>query len=240
MHGHEVTIVGGDVAQTTAKLRERVKYLLAEQKISSPSRRILVAVSGIPGSGKSTTAAALNEDLKKHAVENAAVLPMDGFHYSRATLSSFDDPDLALRRRGAPFTFDVSGFLNLVQKLRMTPIPQRGEPEIIIRAPSFDHAAKDPLPGVIEISSRTEVVIIEGNYTLLNEEPWSGIADLVDDRWFVDVSLEKARERLAARHLQAGIEKTLELALLRVDQNDVLNGAHIQSNLIEPSVRILN
>ncbi|KAK2015869.1 phosphoribulokinase/uridine kinase [Colletotrichum eremochloae] len=227
-------------AQTIAKLRERVKSLLAEQRLSCPSRRILVAVAGVPGSGKSTVTAAVREDLQKHAVENVAVLPMDGFHYSCATLSSFNDPDLAFRRRGAPFTFDVVSFLNLVKKLRAIPIPLKGESEIIIRAPSFDHALKDPLPGALEISSRTEVVIIEGNYTLLNEEPWNRIADLVDDRWFVDVTLEKARERLAARHLQAGIEKTPELALLRVDQNDVLNGAHIRSNLIEPTIRISN
>ncbi|GKT62842.1 phosphoribulokinase uridine kinase family protein [Colletotrichum tofieldiae] len=220
--------MGEDLTKTIAKLRERVKCLLAGQRLSCPSRRVLIAVAGVPGSGKSTITAALLEDLKRHAIENVAILPMDGFHYSRATLSSFSDPDLALRRRGAPFTFDAAGFLNL------------GEPQIVIRAPSFDHAAKDPLPGAIVISSRTEVVLIEGNYTLLNQEPWSGIADLVDDRWFVDVSVEEAQKRLAARHLQAGIEKTLELALLRANENDVPNGDHIRSNLIEPTIRILN
>lgn len=59
-------------------------------------------------------------------------------------------------------------------------------------------------------------------------------------RWFVDVPADVARERLAARHVQAGIEKTLELALLRADENDVPNGAHIRSNLIEPTIQILN
>jgi hypothetical protein len=48
------------------------------------------------------------------------------------------------------------------------------------------------------------------------------------------------RERIAARHLQAGIEQTLERALSRVDENDVPNGEHIRRNLLEPSVRILN
>ncbi|GJC84765.1 putative uridine kinase C227.14 [Colletotrichum liriopes] len=227
--------MGEDLTKTIAKLRERVKCLLDGQRLSCPSRRVLVAVAGVPGSGKSTITAALLEDLKRHAIENVAILPMDGFHYSRATLSSFSDPDLALRRRGAPFTFDAAGFLNLND-----PDNTKGEPHSVIRAPSFDHAAKDPLPGAIVISSRTEVVLIEGNYTLLNQEPWSGIADLVDDRWFVDVSVEEAQKRLAARHLQAGIEKTLELALLRANENDVPNGAHIRSHLIEPTIRILN
>lgn len=59
-------------------------------------------------------------------------------------------------------------------------------------------------------------------------------------RWFVDVPAAVARERLAARHLQAGIEQTMERALARADENDVPNGEHIRRKLIEPSVRILN
>jgi hypothetical protein len=56
------------------------------------------------------------------------------------------------------------------------------EPQIITKVPGFDHALKDPVPDAITISSRTKVVIIEGNYTLLNEEPWSNIAELVHDK----------------------------------------------------------
>ncbi|KAM0335407.1 hypothetical protein ACHAQA_000452 [Verticillium albo-atrum] len=109
-----------------------------------------------------------------------------------------------------------------------------------LRAPSFDHARKDPLPDNITISSQAKVVIVEGNYTLLNEEPWKQIADLVDDKWFVDAAENVARHRLAARHLEAGIEKTLDLALSRADENDVPNGTYIRTNLIEPDIRIVN
>ena len=56
------------------------------------------------------------------------------------------------------------------------------EPEIIIHAPSFDHALKDPVLDDLEISSRTRLIIVEGNYTLLNAEPWREISDLVDER----------------------------------------------------------
>ncbi|KAF5525588.1 putative uridine kinase [Colletotrichum aenigma] len=226
--------------RTVAKLRERVENLLAEQRRSRPSCRVLIALAGVPGSGKSTIAATLLEDLKRHGVDDVAILPMDGFHYPRAVLSSFDDPDLALKRRGAPFTFDARGFLKLIRRLKTVPVTTCDEPQIVISAPSFDHAVKDPLPDAIAISSRTKVVIIEGNYTLLDEDPWNSIADLVDDRWFVDVPTDVARQRLASRHLSAGIEKTMERALLRVDENDVPNGDHIRSNLIEPTIRILN
>ena len=62
------------------------------------------------------------------------------------------------------------------------PVTQSDEAEIVLKAPSFDHAVKDPAPDAIPISSQTKLVIIEGNYTLLNEDPWKNIAELVDDR----------------------------------------------------------
>lgn len=164
----------------------------------------------------------------------------DGFHYSKAALSRFDDPELAFRRRGAPFTFDVAGFLRLVMDLKKTAVTYAGEPEVIIHAPSFDHAIQDPVMDDIKISSRTKVAVIEGNYTLLNERYWSKVADLVDESWFVDVPPDVAKERLVRRHLQAGIEQTWEAAAHRAEENDIPNGQLIRSKLIEPDVRILN
>lgn len=49
-----------------------------------------------------------------------------------------------------------------------------------------------------------------------------------------------ARERLASRHLRAGIETTIDTAIKRVDENDIPNGEYIRSHLIEPNVRIIN
>ena len=98
------------------------------------------------------------------------------------TLSTFDDPGLAFRRRGAPFTFDVEALLRHVLELKAMPVTDCDEPELIFHAPSFDHAVGDPVPEAIAISSRCKVVIIEGNYTLLNDEPWKKIAQIVDER----------------------------------------------------------
>ncbi|KAH6867351.1 phosphoribulokinase/uridine kinase [Thelonectria olida] len=232
--------MGDDLANITMKLRERIDRLLIQGKLSAPTRRILIALAGVPGSGKTTISDALIQELDQYGIHDVAVLPMDGFHHTRATLSSFDDPAQAFRRRGAPFTFDADGLLELVVLLKTTPVTARGEPQIIIKAPSFDHAIKDPVADAITISSQAKVVIIEGNYTLLDEEPWSSISGLVDDKWFVDVPTDVARERLAARHLKAGIETTRDAALLRAEENDIPNGEYIRSRLIEPSVRIIN
>ncbi|KAF4414872.1 panthothenate kinase uridine kinase-related [Fusarium acutatum] len=230
-----------NLATTTGKLIERVEHLLTRQKLlSAPTQRILIALAGVPGSGKTTISDALVKELKKNGISDVAVLPMDGFHYTRATLSSFDDPDEAFRRRGAPFTFDAAALVDLVALLKNTPVTTNNEPQIIIKAPSFDHARKDPIPDAIEISTRANIVIIEGNYVLLDQEPWSRISPMVDDKWFVDVPVDIARERLASRHLRAGIETTIEAAIKRADENDIPNGEYIRSQLIEPNVCIIN
>jgi pantothenate kinase len=97
-------------------------------------------------------------------------------------LSTFDDPLLALQKRGAPFTFDSAAFLKLILQLYTMPVTAPGDHEVIIRAPSFDHAKQDPIADDIEISSMNIIVIIEGNYTLLNEAPWDAISSVVHDR----------------------------------------------------------
>lgn len=165
---------------------------------------------------------------------------------------------MAFRRRGAPFTFDSHGFLDLLRKLKKLPVTNKEQPEQSLLAPSFDHAVKDPVENSIAVSSRNQVVIIEGNYTLLNEDPWSQIADLVDDRrvissaplcyrivsdlcrWFVDAPPSIALERLSERHLQAGIETSREAAIARTLENDIPNGEMIRSSLIEPTIRVVN
>lgn len=63
---------------------------------------------------------------------------------------------------------------------------------------------------------------------------------LTDHRWFVDVPPEIVRDRLAARHVAAGIEATHEAAVQRAETNDIPNGEMIRSLLIKPDVTIRN
>ena len=70
-------------------------------------RRYVVGLAGCPGSGKTTTAAAVvarcNALAQKAglAPDFAALLPMDGFHLYRRQLDAMPDPAEAHRRRGA-------------------------------------------------------------------------------------------------------------------------------------------
>ncbi|OBT55497.1 hypothetical protein VE04_04550 [Pseudogymnoascus sp. 24MN13] len=222
--------------ETITTLCERLRVLL-EKNPASSHRRILVAFAGTPGSGKTTISAALTKIWNAKCTPNSSitVLPMDGFHYPKSTLRTFQDPECAFRRRGAPFTFDGEAFVELVKALRENPVTEVNDPAQSFHAPSFDHAVKDPIENDIYIPSSQRIVILEGNYLLLNEHPWDKIQHLVDESWFVSISRETAMDRLVKRHLEAGIETTTEAAALRAEENDLPNADHINENMICPS-----
>ncbi|KAK7906492.1 kinase-related protein [Apiospora marii] len=193
-------------------------------------RRYLIAIAGIPGSGKTTLSQIVADRLNaRHAtlhpelvesVPVAAFVPMDGYHLTRAQLSSMPDPEQAHARRGAEFTFDGPAYLRLIQSLREKPTGP-------IHAPSFDHAVKDPKENDITILPGHRIVVFEGNYLTLDREPWREAAGLMDQRWFVEVDFAVARRRLVKRHVAAGIAADEAEAGKRADENDLVNGEQI-------------
>lgn len=181
-------------------------------------------------SGKTTLAMIVTESLNARAASAspsspppAAFLPMDGFHLTRAALSAMPDPSHAHARRGAAFTFSAPKFLALVQSLRRGPI----HPATPILAPSFDHAVKDPKEEDIRILPTHRIVVVEGLYLALDKDEWGVAARLFDEIWFVEVDKEVARQRLAERHVRAGIVKTLEEGDRQARENDLVNGEEI-------------
>lgn len=190
----------------------------------------MIAISGIPGSGKSGLASTMAQRINQlYATEHpglppiATDIPMDGYHLTRAELAQMPDPEHAKARRGAAFTFDGSKFVRLVKALREPVTAQSPS----VYAPSFDHAVKDPVEGDIAIPASCRAVFFEGNYLSLNKEPWSEAASMMDELWFVDVDFETARKRLLRRHVQAGIAQNEEEADKRARENDLVNGREI-------------
>jgi pantothenate kinase len=66
------------------------------------------------------------------------------------------------------------------------------------------------------------------------------IPRLISTRWFVDAPVELVRNRLAKRHLAAGIESTMQAAVQRAEENDIPNGAMIGSMSFKPDLIIEN
>lgn len=148
---------------------------------------------------------------------------MDGYHYPRSTLDLFPNPSEAHRRRGAEFTFDGPSFLTLVKTLRV-PLTST---TLIITAPSFSHALKDPIENDIQILPSHRILVFEGLYLSLDKEPWREAAGLMDELWFVDVEKEVAARRLIPRHVKAGIARDEVEAAERAWGSDLVNGDQI-------------
>jgi pantothenate kinase len=153
-------------------------------KRAAGRQRFIVAIAGPPGSGKSTLAERLHEVLPQ---EKSAVVSMDGFHFDDAVLN-----DRGLRpRKGAPETFDYAGFAALLGRILAA------EPEIAI--PVFDRSMELSRAGAAIVGSDVKFVLVEGNYLLLDEEPWSALSGLFDFSIFVDVPRAELERRLMER-----------------------------------------
>lgn len=173
--------------------------------------RFLTALAGPPGAGKSTLAAELVSTLG----QGAKAVPMDGFHYDDAVLIARGARD----RKGAPDTFDAQGFFHLLRRLRV-------EDEIAI--PLFDRDLEISRAGADIVTASDRLLVVEGNYLLLNEAPWPQAAPLFDLTVWIDVSEAELDRRLQARWAHYG--KTPGEARAWIDSNDLPNIRRVMQN----------
>ena len=194
-----------DITAHVNALAERVHALRPAHQ------RILVALAGAPGSGKSTLAAELCRRMRDQKIR-AEVVPMDGFHLDNAILDT-----RGLRaRKGSPDTFDAAGFVHLIRRLS-----DRAE----VFVPLFDRTRDLAIAGATVVSADCEVVIIEGNYLLFNQAPWSDLAPLWTLSARLDVPLPELRARLIQRWLTLGLSRAA--ATRRAESNDIPNAARV-------------
>lgn len=198
----------------SASYDKLIKDLLKAYKHHAKGRFIL-GITGIPGAGKSTLAASLAEKLNNQLnQEIAIVVPMDGFHLKNAVLQERG----LLAKKGAPETFDAAGFAALLKTIA-------ADKEKIF-CPAYDRKLHDPVSNAILVESRHRIIIIEGNYLLLDAAPWQELKNYLTQTWFIDISLEIAKERLIKRHTVSG--RSLEEALKKVTAVDLPNARLIQ------------
>lgn len=225
-------ILEGSLDSNIETLTQRAIRLYHERKDSS--QRLIVSVAGVPGSGKSTITGKVCNSLNKTlGLQIAIVLPQDGFHYYRKELMAMNDTDVLIKRRGAPFTFNNSRFLQLVKEVK-----ECGNTTIF--APSFDHELKDPQENSIEISPLVKIILLEGNYVHLKDDGWREIHRLSDEKWLVLADLDTIKHRLVQRHILAGICSTIDESVSRVESNDLVNANYIVDHSVQPDIIFMN
>ncbi|KAG5651098.1 hypothetical protein H0H81_009854 [Sphagnurus paluster] len=212
-------------------------FLVERLEKTPPSSRLLVGIAGIPASGKSTFAvlvtAHTNHILSstRNTNDRALLIGLDGWHLSRAQLDALPDPKLAHDRRGVHWTFDGPGYVEFLCSLRQPLTPDTS----IITAHSFDHALKDPTYDDVAIYPHHRVIVIEGLYTFLSIPPWNQAGLLLDERWYIEVDIDVAKERLVQRHVMTGVARDHDEAVWRSEENDIPNGRFVIANMLEPT-----
>lgn len=172
-----------EIQQAVAGLRSRL----------TSGRRVLLGVAGSPGSGKSTFSACLADAL---GPEWALVVPMDGFHLGNAII----DGTPLRQRKGAPDTFDVGGYLSLLQRLAL-------RDEEVVYAPDFRRTIDEPVAASLAVPAAVPIIITEGNY-LLNDDPrWRQVRAQLDEVWFIDTPHDLRLARLVERHMSYGMDR---------------------------------
>lgn len=158
-----------------------------------PGERVIVGIAGSPGSGKTTLATSLVARLDAVSPGRAVHLPMDGFHLANSTLDRLGRRD----RKGAIDTFDGWGFVALLERLRH-------ETDHTVYAPSFSREVDEGVAGEVAVEPEASIVVVEGNYLLVDREPWSRVRSLLDAAWFCATPADEREARLVDRHMRHG------------------------------------
>lgn len=178
-------------------------------------KRVMVAIGGPPGAGKSTLADNLANALKVEG-ESAEVLPMDGFHMDNGILI-----ERGLRaRKGIPETFDVRAFIDIVKAVKP------GDQEVLV--PVFDRSREIAIASARVVSPDHRFIIVEGNYLLFNQGRWAELEGMFDYSVMLAPPIEVLEDRLFARW--RGYNLSEDECRAKVYDNDLPNGRLILDN----------
>lgn len=168
--------------------KEEAKEMIAVA--ANDSARTIIGIVGKPGGGKSTLSKFLVKSFDPLLV---SVLPMDGFHLSNKVLKSLGRSE----RKGAPDTFDVKGFTNLLERIVR-------DHSNSIYYPVFDRSIEESIAAQGVVLPSTRVVIVEGNYLMHDQGGWQDVSPLLNQCWYAHLNEDVRISRLISRHIAFG------------------------------------
>ena len=170
---------------------------------SKGKKRIIVMLAAPPGAGKSTLVSFL-ESLAKDIIPEKTVqaVGMDGFHLQqdylvshRINVNGNEIPMVSIK--GAPVTFDLNGLRTKILEVKEYPT---------CKWPRYDRLLHNPVEDAITIDA--DIVLLEGNYLLLDLAGWRELATYADFTISISANEELLRERLIKRRIATGVQET--------------------------------
>ena len=220
MTDYRVMINGIEVNARYSRRAEEEIFLPLLRKLTAlrreKGRRILALLAAPPGAGKTTLLSFLEKLSREQPdTEPVQVIGMDGFHRRQEYLLSHtterDGKQIAMVEiKGAPETFDLDALIRAVKKV------SSGEDT---GWPVYDRMLHNPVEDAVRVDGG--IVLLEGNYLLLDKDGWRELRTLAD--YTVSVSAEEKllRERLIDRRIRTGVDR--EKAIRFVNFSDMPN-----------------
>ena len=155
-------------------------------------RRYIVFLAAPPAVGKSTLAYFIEHlsNNMKNAIPVQS-LSLDGFHHKNAYLKNHH----LTNRKGMPETFDLEAFKEKLKRLKYENMVW----------PKYDRRLHDVVDEGVYVEA--EIVLIEGNWLLLNEEGWKDLDQYCDYSIFIKADESLLRDRLINRKINGGMRK---------------------------------
>ena len=168
-------------------------------------KRQIVFLAGPPAAGKSTLALFLEKlSLECDSLARVQALSMDGFHYPNAYLDAHETirngERISLRKiKGSPETYDTKAMMDALRQICRD---RDAGKECEYKWPAYDRTIHDAVPDQYAVTG--DILLIEGNYLLLEEPPWKELREYADETIFVAVSEDMLKDRLVSRKVRGG------------------------------------
>ena len=178
--------------------------------------RLLAMLAAPPGAGKSTLLSFLEKLSRERAdLSPVQVIGMDGFHRRQEYLQSHfvkrDGRTVSMVEiKGAPITFDLE---------RLTDNVRQVASGAVCGWPVYDRLLHNPVENAVTVDG--DIVLLEGNYLLLNEDGWRELSAFADYTVSVSAEEEMLRTRLIERRIKTGVDR--DAAVRFVDFSDMPN-----------------
>ena len=189
-------------------------------------RRVLVFLAAPPGTGKSTLLAFLRELSRGEILTGVpsterltpiTTIGIDGFHHYQTYLDTHttvrDGQEILMAKvKGAPETFDRALLEERIRK-----VAAGGD----CSWPDYDRTIENPREDVFRIDASSKIVVLEGNYLLLDQPGWRDLRNYADFTMKLVADEKVLRERLLERRVRTGTPRPE--AERFVDYSDMAN-----------------
>ena len=212
VNGFEMTAVYNEdtIQKVFLPLLKQLQQLQKEKK-----ERIIVFMAAPPAVGKTTLCEFL-EYLSKQDQEftDIQALGLDGFHYHSDYINSHDAIVLGKKVpmkqvKGCPETYDTEKLRQKLEKIKIED----------------------------QIKVTKDIILIEGNWLLLKQEPWKSMQQYVDYKILILAEEEMLKERLISRKEKGGL--TREEAVAWYQNSDSKNVTRVLKNSCRKHLNLL-